>query len=233
MNKREEEIAELVLLLSEKTKSFTEPKMVIIGGYALRAFVPFSRYSRDCDFVVKEDLVTIKEFIPVNVSIEVFERKRDYGFMRWLKVFNIGKKRAKLGFDFMEKQVRGRLDDVFAIDDKFLADSWKTRIKIGSKECKVFVPSYTDFFILKVMSSRKSDIRDIASLVWKNRVPDLKERLVALSDPTIIIRNLKEKIIPKIEDETFVKSWRGTFITERFREKDKGKVVEELKALIV
>lgn len=229
MGKREEEIGKLISLLSEKSKSFTEPKMVVIGGYALRAFIPFSRYSRDCDFVMREGLLAIKEFIPNDVSIETFEIKENYGFMKWIKFFDVGRKKAKLGIDFMEKEVRGRENEVFTVDDKFLTESWKTTINIGNKKCEVFVPSYTDFFILKVVASRKSDIRDIASLVWKNGVPDIKSRLSVLNNPTIFTRNLREKIIPKIGDKTFVNSWRGAFITESFEEKDKEKVVEELK----
>jgi predicted nucleotidyltransferase component of viral defense system len=50
MKRREEEILNSLLFLLEKTKGFTEPELVMIGGYALRAFTPFSRFTRDCDF---------------------------------------------------------------------------------------------------------------------------------------------------------------------------------------
>lgn len=232
MKKGEEEVAEIILMLAQKTKSFTEPRIVLIGGYALRAFVPFSRYSRDCDFVLKENLSLIKEFVSSDVSIETFETKDDYGYMRWIKFFDVGKRKVRVGVDFMEKQVRGRESEAFVIDDKFFADRQKTKITIGNKECEVFIPSYADFFLLKVMAARKSDTRDIASLVWKNGVPDVKSRITVLNDPTVFTRNLKEKIIPKIEDKTFINSWRGTFITEKFNDKEKEEVVEELKRFI-
>ena len=51
MNLRETEIANLVKLISDQTDGFENPKMVLIGGYALRAFTTFSWYTRDCDFV--------------------------------------------------------------------------------------------------------------------------------------------------------------------------------------
>jgi uracil-DNA glycosylase len=54
MNLREEEIAELIEYLSMQTDRFENPKIVMIGGYALRAFTAFSRYTRDCDFVLKK-----------------------------------------------------------------------------------------------------------------------------------------------------------------------------------
>jgi len=232
MNKREEEIAELILLLSEKSKSFTEPKMVVIGGYALRAFIPFSRYSRDCDFLMKEGMNVVKGWKPKDVEIETFERKNGYGYMRWVKIFEVGKKKAKLGIDFMEGLVKGREDEAFSIDEKFLADSRKIKIDVGKRSCEIFVPSYADFFILKVMSARRSDIRDIAALVWKNGLPDVKERLSALSNETIFLRNLKEKVIPEMENKFFLNSWKGMFLTEKFKEEDKKKVIDSLHSLL-
>ena len=38
MQEREKEIAKLIELLSDKSRNFENPKLVMIGGYALRAF---------------------------------------------------------------------------------------------------------------------------------------------------------------------------------------------------
>ena len=38
MKKREKEILKTILDLSEKTKGFTKPRILIIGGYALRTY---------------------------------------------------------------------------------------------------------------------------------------------------------------------------------------------------
>ena len=54
MNQREEEIGRLIEYFSKKTEGFENPKIVMIGGYALRAFTSLSRYTRDCDFVLKK-----------------------------------------------------------------------------------------------------------------------------------------------------------------------------------
>ena len=54
MNLREEEISKIIEQLSKQTDGFDKPKMILIGGYALRAFTSFSRYTRDCDFVAQE-----------------------------------------------------------------------------------------------------------------------------------------------------------------------------------
>ncbi|MGB9659244.1 MAG: hypothetical protein ACPLY9_01780 [Nitrososphaerales archaeon] len=55
MKAREEEISNIIDFLSEKTDGFEKPKMILIGGYALRAFVSYSRFTRDCDFALKKD----------------------------------------------------------------------------------------------------------------------------------------------------------------------------------
>jgi len=233
MNKREQEIAELVNYLSQKSKGFTKPKLIVIGGYALRAFVPFSRYSRDCDFVLKEGLDQVNKWPPSGVSVETIERKEGHAYMRWIKILQSGNKKAKLGLDFMEGQVRGRENEIFTIDDKFLENSSVAKIKVGNLQLKIFVPSYTDFFLLKVMSARRSDTRDIAALVWKNGVPkDIKKRLSVLNDPAIFARNLEQKIIPDIKNKLFLNSWKGLFITSEFTEHDQKRVVKELEALV-
>ena len=232
MNKREEEIAELISYLSSKSKGFTKPKLIVIGGYALRAFVPFSRYSRDCDFVLKEGLGLIEKWVPLEISIEV-ARKESHAYMRWTKILQAGNKKAKLGLDFMEGQVRGRENEIFTIDDNFLDNSSTVRLKVGNSQLQVFVPSYTDFFLLKVISARRSDTRDIATLVWKNGVPrDVEKRFSALNDPVIFSRNLKQKIIPDIKHKLFLNSWKGTFITNEFMDHDRKSVVKELESLI-
>jgi hypothetical protein len=57
MNLREVEIGRIVRCLSDQTGGFEDPKLVLIGGYALRAFTSFSRYTRDCDFVLVNELI--------------------------------------------------------------------------------------------------------------------------------------------------------------------------------
>src|SRR3972149_1699753 len=82
MNLREEEISRIIEQLSKQTDGFENPKMVMIGGYALRAFTSLSRYTRDCDFVLKKidgwNLDKIKKLLPKDLSVEAFEKRGDY-----------------------------------------------------------------------------------------------------------------------------------------------------------
>ena len=234
MNLREEEISRIIEQLSKRTDRFENPKIVLIGGYALRAFTTLSRYTRDCDFVLKKsdgwNLDKIRKLLPKDLTTEAFEKKDSYGFLRCVKLLKEG---AKISLDFMEGEVRGRTDEqIFFITEKFLQKARKVEISIAGKMTEVYVPDYTDYLVLKFMSARPSDIRDIATLIWKNGIPDnLKEEAKKkLAHPEIIKKNLK--LIQKdISDKRFLDSWKGTFVTTEFTEKTKEEVLKKLKKL--
>jgi hypothetical protein len=224
--------------LSRQTDGFENPKIVMIGGYALRAFTSLSRNTRDCDFVLKKlngwNLDKIQKLLPRDLSTEVFEKRDTYGFLRCIKLLKVNGKSAKISIDFMEGEVRGRTkEQVFFITEKFLQKTRKVKIPIAEKITEIYVPDYTDYIILKIMSVRPSDIRDIATLIWKNGIPDdLKERAKkALAHPEILEKNMK-LIIDDILDKRFLDSWKGTFVTTEFTEKTKDEVLKELKKLL-
>jgi len=238
MNQREEEIGRLIEYFSKKTEGFENPKIVMIGGYALRAFTSLSRYTRDCDFVLKKidgwNIDKIKKLLPKVLSTEVFEKRDSYGFLRCIRLLKVDGRSAKISVDFMEGEVRGRTDEqVFFITEKFLQKTKKVKIPIAKKIIEIYVPDYTDYMILKIMSARPSDIRDIATLIWKNGIPDdIAERAKkALAHPEIIRKNLK-LIITDISDKRFLDSWKGTFVTTEFTERTEEQVLKELKKLI-
>ncbi len=234
MNLREVEIGKIIDQLSEKTVSFENPKMVLIGGYALRAFTSFSRYTRDCDFVLKKsdgwNIDKIQKMLSKDMSAEAFEKRGSYGFLRCVKLLEAN---AKISMDFMEGEVRGRLDEqIFFLTEKFMQKATKVKIAVAEKTIDMYVPDYTDYLILKLMSARPSDIRDIATLVWKNGIPDnLKEEAKkTLAHPEIIVKNLK-LIISDISDKRFLDSWKGTFVTSEFTERTREEVLKKLKKL--
>jgi len=235
MNLREEEISKIIEQLSKRTGGFENPKIVLIGGYALRAFTSLSRYTRDCDFVLKKsdgwNLDKIQKLLPKDLTIDVFEKRDSYGFLRCIKLLKVG---AKISLDFMEGEVRGRTEDqIFFITEKFLQKTKKVKIPIAGKMTEICVPDYTDYLIMKLMSARPSDIRDIATLIWKNGVPDnLKEEAKKkLAHPEIMKKNLK--LIQKdISDKRFLDSWKGTFVTTEFTEKTREEVLKTLAKLL-
>lgn len=230
MKAREEEIGKLVLLLSEKSHDFTKPKLVVIGGYALRAHLSFSRYSRDCDFVLKKGLETVDKWRPKGIQLETMQE--DGRFMRWSKPFGAGKRKAHFGLDFMAGAVTNREGASFEIGEAFLKRAKEMTLQIGEEACKIYAASYPDLFVLKVVSGRPSDVRDLAALVWKNGVPKIDDSLKNLNDERFFYDNLKEKIIPEMEHEFFLNSWRGMFVGQEFGDRELREVTASLAELV-
>lgn len=239
MRIREGEIFKLIELISRESKTFDNPELILIGGYGLRAFVPFSRSTRDCDFALrKEDgwqIDEIRGWFGRDISIEAFEKKNSSAFLRCIEPIRVGGKTMKVSLDFMEGEVTGRADkEVVRIDEKFVSNSRKTTITVANREIEVRVPSYSDFFILKVISARVSDVRDIATLVWKNGVPKgLKERIdEVMPYPEIFNEKIIKSILPIMRDKSFINSWRGMFMTTEFNDEIKKETIEQLSILL-
>jgi hypothetical protein len=235
MRKREEEIYSLLEFISGKTEGFSKPKLIVIGGYALRAYIPFIRYTRDCDFVLRKakewQIDKINRILSRRIKAEIFEKKEKYGFLKMISIIKSGRTKIKVSLDFMEGQVRGRSSkQIVLIDKKFIDNSTLTKTWVAGKEIDIYVPDYTDYLIMKVVSGRPSDVRDIAALIWKNDIPkNIKTRLKEiLPYPEIFFKNINEIVMPAISDKRFVNSWRGTYITTEFTEEDKIEVIKKL-----
>lgn len=239
MKKREEEILKTLSYISERTNGFTEPKLVLIGGYAVRAFIKFSRYTRDCDFILRKwngwRLDELKDMIPKDWRVENLEKREQYGFMRWIKFLRYDKTRIKVSLDFMEGEIRGRKEkEVILIDDEMVETSKQTLIAIADRKVKVFIPKYVDYLIMKIISCRASDIRDLASLIHENGIPkELQKRAKKIiPNSETLYSRIKERIIPEIKSKTFIDSWRGIMATTEYTEKDKERVISELQNLL-
>ncbi|MEM3786839.1 MAG: hypothetical protein QXZ59_05585, partial [Nitrososphaeria archaeon] len=146
---REEEVANLIEFLSERSRGFEEPKLILIGGYGLRAFIPFVRSTRDCDFALRKEnwhLDELKKWLAEEFLIETFEKKDSSGYMRCVKLIKIGRRHVRVSLDFMEGEVTGRAEkDIVRIDERFVLNSWRTKIKVADRGIEVRVPSYTDY----------------------------------------------------------------------------------------
>ena len=127
----------------------------------------------------------------------------------------------------------GRTDEqVFFVTKEFLHRTSKVKITIADKTNEMYVPYYTDYLILKFMSARPSDVRDLATLIWKNGVPDDTEKRARemLAHPEILKKNLS-LIQRDISDKRFLDSWKGTFVTTEFTERTKEEVLKKLAKL--
>ena len=134
----------------------------------------------------------------------------------------------------MEGEIRGRSGEAFTIDDEFIASAVGAEIPVGSRSIRIRVPSYLDYYILKLLSGRPGDIRDLAALTWQNGVPEhkalIKRTKNVVSEPTRILENM-DIAIDEMADERFLDSWRGTFTGLKLAEPDKQKILRGFRAL--
>ena len=238
MKLREARIGELLSTAQKKSKDFSTPPLIVIGGYALRAQVPFARYSRDCDFAIPKQpdawaIDKIPKWFP-ELSTESKEKKERSGYLRLIQALVAGKNRIKVSLDFMEGEVVDRSEERIQIDDSFVSRSITAPIKVAGEEIEIRVPAYEDYLLLKLLSARPSDVRDIAALIWRNGTPDASSLITRareiVSNPVHIGTNLG-MVIKEVSDPRFIDSWRGTFISEEFSEADNRRVIAALKGM--
>ena len=119
------------------------------------------------------------------------------------------------------------------LDGKFFLHSLKTEIPIAEGKAGVYVPEYRDYLILKIVSARRSDVRDIATLIWKKGTPEkLRERMEEIIPCSSIFQRKLKEILKEIQDPRFIDSWRGTFISKEFTKESWEKVIEGTKEMI-
>ena len=238
MKVREEHIAELVERLRQESKNWKQPNIILIGGYALRAYIPFARYSRDCDFALPKGrgwkIDKIQEWLS-DMSVAAQEKHDEFAYLCLVKQLYSGKHKMKIFLDFMEGQIMDRSGAAANIDKEFIFRSKRTTISIANTTIPVRVPSYEDFFLLKVLSGRASDIRDIAAMIWKKETPKpnsfTKRAEQIITKPTVLKEKL-QTILKDISHPQFTDSWKGTYITQEFTEKDKQHVWKTLQGFL-
>ena len=134
----------------------------------------------------------------------------------------------------MEGEIRGRgPKDVILIDDAMM-EGMRAAIPIAGEEVTILAARYVDYFIMKVISARPSDVRDIASLVLERGLPSgLTERIrQILPYPKVFKSKLEGNIIPAVKRKTFIDSWKGIFGTTKYAENDRMRVIESLETLL-
>jgi hypothetical protein len=239
MKRCEEEILNTLTTISKRTNEFMNPELMVIGGYALRAYISLSRYTRDCDFALMKkngwNIDKLKDTLPEGYLIDEIQKHENYGFLKCTKLIKHGKTKIKVSIDFMEGEIRGREPgEIIVIDDNMIKNRIFKSIPIANSSIKLPFPTYVDYFIMKIVSARAIDVRDIASLILENGVPEnLSKRIMEiLPHPSIFLIKLKNKVLPEIRKSTFINSWRGVFGTSRYSEEDKNRVIAKLEELL-
>lgn len=151
----------------ETLKSMKSQKFVLIGGYAVNAYT-LPRFSTDCDIVVyANDFPAIEKIlnkIGYKESKEISELPYNGKFTRFEKEI---KENFKVSIDILIQEIKDRQTaSVFSTDWVFDNSQIRTlRGKTITEELKIRIINPEALFATKMISCRKTDIRDMFLLI--------------------------------------------------------------------
>lgn len=147
MEGREECIGALLDRVREHSRGFTRPAIVVIGGYALRAYIPLTRYSRDCDFALPKSnewaIDRVQAWLD-DLAVEAKEQEEGHAYLHLIQRVTVGGRHVKVSLDFMEGEIRGRAGEGIILDERFVKDSTEATIAIAGRPVTIRVPSYQE-----------------------------------------------------------------------------------------
>ena len=189
--------------------------VVLIGGYAVNAYVP-PRFSIDCDIVVFDEIAEIRK----TLLKKGFE-KTEEGNVPNGKYFRFVRKGDKVSFDLLLDSVLDRETGIVFEDSLFKQYS-RERFTVGRANpirIRLRVADPELLFVMKFVSARRQDIRDIFMLSGTELDSNLiKEMVRKKCNAELIdkrVKSMKEKVISigyrdslhgafgKIPDKTF------------------------------
>lgn len=185
-------------------------KFVVIGGYAVNSYA-LPRFSIDCDIVI-EDKSALKEFEKIFLElgyrkIDVAKSKYQESFARYEK--NI-KEVFKVSFDVLIGKVFDRETKVSIPADWIFKNSeiMLLRGKTITEELKLRVISVDALFVMKMISCRATDMRDLFMLSLS-----IKDKLWIRQEVSsrYNFKNRFDKIKAKITSKQFRDSLQGVY----------------------
>ncbi|MBS1267228.1 MAG: hypothetical protein MAG795_01200 [Candidatus Woesearchaeota archaeon] len=195
----------------ESIKKLGKNKFVIIGGYAVSAYT-FPRFSVDCDIVVKEEseAKSIEELL---VDMQ-YKKVSDNFSVPYKGYFHRFEKKIEQGFivsmDVLIREVLDRqTNSVFSAAWIFDNSRIKTlRGKTITKKIKSRIIDIDALFVMKMISCRSTDIRDLFMLA-----PDLDnlEWVKQEVSKRYELTSRHIKIKEKVESKQFRDGLQGVF----------------------
>lgn len=206
-------------------KKIRKFRFVVIGGYAVNAYA-LPRFSVDCDIVVED--ITEARKIGKGLEKEGFVNKDvDKDIERFLKYEKDIGNNFKVSFDVMVKDVLERKTRaVFSAEWVFKNSSLRPlKGRTITEELKLRIPAPDALIVMKIVSCRNADIRDVFMLITQAKdIGWIKQEIGKRYD----FNDRFEKIKEKISSKTFKDNLQGVYgyIEEKIFEKHKKAVLE-------
>ncbi len=203
-------------------KSIKKFKFVIIGGYAVNAYT-LPRFSIDCDIVIKEQKELdriIKELLKLNYKESIKENNdlpyhgKFYKYEKTLE--NNFKASIDILFDkVLDRQTSATFESEWIIKNSSLK---LLRGKTINEELKLRIINIDALIVMKMISCRNTDIRDIFMLMPKaEKIEWIKEEV----SNRYLLKDRLEKIKETINSKQFKDNLQGVhgYIEQKIFEK--------------
>lgn len=194
-------------LVLEVLEKIPKQNVVLIGGYAVNAYVP-PRFSIDCDLVVLGKTGSIEAVLKDNGFEQAESGDIPYGsYIRYLR------KKENVSFDLLVNSVLDRNSEISFGADLFKKYS-KSRITVGREtpiriSLKIADPEL--LFAMKFVTGRRQDIRDIFMLSGESVDLETVGKIILSKCSKKIIENRIELIRKSIRSKDYRDSLHGTF----------------------
>ena len=213
----------------ETLKKISRCNFVVIGGYAVNAYT-LPRFSVDCDIVIKDrkELEKIEESL---LELDYIKEKNyseevpyDGKFERYEKELG---KNFKVSIDILisevlDRETKAKLSADWIFNNSNLRD---LRGKTISEKLKLKIVNADTLFVMKLISCRQTDIRDMFLLI--NFVKDkdwIKKEVSERCD----IKDRLTKALNKINSNQFKDELQGVFgiVDNKLFERNKKLILE-------
>lgn len=189
-------------IVLETLEEIPKRNVVLIGGYAVNAYVP-PRFSIDCDLVVLGNSSKIEATLRRSGFAKIESGDLPYG--NYIRYF---REKEKVSFDLLVNSVLDRETGIVFEGELFEKYSSK-RVTVGRTnpmriEMKIVGPEL--LFVMKFVTARRQDIRDIFMLA----VEDLNWKLVREIISTKCDSSLIKKRINLIKSSIQSKNYRDS-----------------------
>jgi len=212
----------------ETLKKIKKCKFVVIGGYAVNAYT-FPRFSVDCDIVIKDkkELEKIEELL---FELEYQKVKNnnetpyDGKFERYEKEIS---QNFKVSIDVLVEEVLDRQTNAkFSADWVFENSALKSlKGKTISEQLELRIIKIDALFVMKFLSCRLTDIRDIFLLISSIKgVEWIKKELSERYD----LKDRLSKVLNQITSKQFKDGLQGVFglVDNKLFERNKNMILD-------
>jgi hypothetical protein len=194
-------------IIIKTLRKLPRENVVLIGGYAVNAYVP-PRFSIDCDLVVVGSTSTLESLLREDGFIKVSEGDVSYGGYTRYEM-----EKVKVSFDLLKGSVVDR-DTRVVFEAELFKKYSAERTTVGRSEptrLRMRIADPELLFAMKFVSARKQDVRDMFMLAGAVLNWDLVSELLSAKCGRDLIVKRSRSIIRDVQSTNFRDSLHGPF----------------------